>query len=283
MGASSQSVMPMVTRDNGMVDLHCHMLPGIDDGAPDLDVALAMARCAVADGIVVTACTPHIYPGLYENRRDGIEQATAVFQQHLRDEDIALELVVGADTHLAPDLIQSIRAGRVPTLNHSRYLLLEPPHHVAPPRFEDSVFQLMATGLVPVITHPERLSWIETHYEIFVRLTERGVWMQLTSGSLTGRFGRRPQYWAERMLDEGRVHLLATDAHHCDKRPPLLAEGRDAAARRIGDDQARHLVVTRPRGILDNLPPDQLPALPDIAPTPATRIGGFWHRWFGPS
>ena len=268
---------------HGMVDLHCHMLPGIDDGAPDLEVALAMARCAVADGIVVTACTPHIYPGLYENRREGIEAAIVAFQTHLDAESIPLRLVIGADTHLAPDLLDGIRGGRIPTLNNGRYLLLEPPHHVAPPRFEDSVFQLMSAGIVPVITHPERLSWIESHYEIFVRLAERGAFMQLTAGSLTGRFGRRPKYWADRMLDEGRVHLLATDAHHSSKRPPLLAEGQEAAASRIGEEQAFHLVVTRPRGILENLPPEQLPALPAAPSTPTKSGTGFWNRWFGPA
>lgn len=274
---------PSVSGEQGMVDLHCHILPGIDDGAPNLEVALDMARCAVADGIVVTACTPHIYPGLYENRREGIEAAIASFQAQLDAEGIALKLVVGADTHLAPDLLEGIRLGRIPTLNHSRYLLLEPPHHVAPPRFEDSVFQLMASGIVPVITHPERLSWIETHYEIFVRLADRGVLMQLTAGSVTGRFGRRPKYWAERMLDERKVHLLATDAHHSTKRPPLLAEGRDAAALRIGELQAHHLVVTRPRGILEDLPPDRLPALPETPSAGNSGRSGFWNRWFGPA
>lgn len=277
------SAMARPASAQGMVDLHCHMLPGIDDGAPDLAVALAMARCAAADGITVTACTPHIYPGLYENQRQGIEAAIASLQASLDEEGILLRLVVGADTHLAPDLLQGIRGGRVPTINQGRYLLLEPPHHVAPPRFEDSVFQLMAAGIVPVITHPERLSWIETHYEIFVRLAERGVLMQLTSGSLTGRFGRRPKYWSERMLDEGRVHLLATDAHHIDKRPPLLAEGRDAAARRVGDAEAHHLVVTRPQGILDNLSPEQLPPLPPSASSGGSHRPGFWKRWFGPA
>lgn len=245
-----------------MIDLHCHILPGIDDGAPDLAVALAMARCAVADGITVTACTPHIYPGLYENHRDGILAAVVAFRQVLAQERIPLTLTLGADTHLAPDLVGSIRAGRVPTLNDTRYLLLEPPHHVAPPRFEETVFQLGAAGYVPVITHPERLTWIESHYDVFVRLVRGGSWLQVTAGSLTGRFGPRPKYWAERMLDEGLVHILATDSHHIDRRPPLLAEAREAAARRLGEEEALNLVEVRPRGILEDTPPEQLPSLP---------------------
>jgi len=246
-----------------MLDLHCHMLPGIDDGAPELAVALAMARCAVADGITVTACTPHIYPGLYDNDRDGITRAVAALQDALDEEGIPLRLVIGADTHLAPDLLASIRQGRVPTLNGSRYLLLEPPHHSVPPRFEESVFNLRTAGIIPVITHPERLSWIESHYPSFERLVKGGAWMQVTSGSLTGRFGKRPKYWGERMLDEGLVHILATDSHHIDRRPPFLAEGRDAAAARVGEVEAGHMVSTRPQGILDDNPSDQLPQLPE--------------------
>jgi protein-tyrosine phosphatase len=259
-----------------MIDLHCHMLPGIDDGAPDRGVAVAMARRAVADGIVVTACTPHIYPGLYENDRDGIARAIEAFRQVLAEEGIELTLVIGADTHLAPDLIASIRAGKVPTLNDTRYLLLEPPHHSAPPRFEESVFQLRAEGIVPVITHPERLSWIESHYPVFERLVHAGAWMQVTAGSLTGRFGRRPQYWGERMLDEGLVHILATDSHHIDKRPPLLAEGREAAARRVGEAESWNLVEGRPRAILDDAPANSVPAPP--AGRAAREPTGFWKR-----
>ncbi len=260
-----------------MLDLHCHMLPGIDDGAVDLDMALAMARLAADDGIHTVACTPHIYPGMYENTASGIRAAIAVFQGELDRRDIPLRLVEGADVHLDPDLVGGIRGGRVPTLAGSRYLLLEPPHHVAPPRFEESVFQLMVAGYIPVITHPERLSWLEDHYAMFTRLVKAGAWMQVTAGSVTGRFGRRPRYWAERMLDDSLVHILATDAHDPRRRPPLLAEGREAAALRVGHAEAERLVLTRPQGIIDNLAPNELPA-PLAGGRPRS---GFWKGLFG--
>ena len=263
-----------------MFDLHCHLLPGIDDGAVDLDMAIAMARMAVADGIGTIACTPHIYPGMYDNDGPAIRAAIRALQMELDHRDIPLRLVEGADVHLAPDLVDGIREGRVPTVAGSRYLMLEPPHHVAPPRFEESVFQILVAGYVPVITHPERLSWIEDHYTLFTRLVKGGTWMQVTAGSLTGRFGKRPRYWAERMLDEHLVHILATDAHHPQRRPPLLAEGRDAAAMRVGEQEATHLVITRPRGIVENREPGALPPLA-CGEAGTTKQQPFWRRLLG--
>ena len=265
-----------------MLDLHCHLLPAIDDGATDLAMALEMARMSVADGVHIVACTPHIYPGLYENTADGIRAAIAKLQAELNKEGIHLRLVIGADVHLDVSLVEGIKAGRVPTLNNSRYLLLEPPHHVAPPRFEEAVFTLMAQGLVPVITHPERLTWVETHYDLFERLVARGAWMQVTAGAVTGRFGRRVKYWGERFLGDGNTHILATDAHHPRRRPPLLAEAREAAAGLVGGPEADNLVSTRPQGIVDNVAPDRLPALPDARTLPtAPRAPSFWKRLRG--
>lgn len=264
-----------------MIDLHCHMLPGIDDGAPDLDTALAMARIAVDDGIRVTACTPHIYAGLYENTGPGIKRAVEEFRAHLEEAGIPLQITYGADTHLAPDLVSGLRNRQIPSLHNSRYFLLEPPHHVAPPRLQESVFGLVTVGYIPVITHPERLTWIEEHYEWFRELVHCGAWMQLTAGSLTGRFGSAAQYWGERLLDEGLTHILATDAHGVSNRPPLLAEGREAAEYWVGAEESWHLVETRPQGIVDNRDPAQLPALPDVSDSRkagARHKGSFFRR-----
>ncbi|MFZ7095375.1 tyrosine-protein phosphatase [Luteimonas dalianensis] len=255
-----------------MIDLHHHLLPGIDDGAADLAMALEMARMAVADGIRTVACTPHIYPGLYENTGEGIRAAIAAFQAELDAAGIPLRLVEGADVHLAPGLVDGIKTGAVPTLAGSRYLLLEPPHHVAPPNFEQEVFNFMAAGCVPVITHPERLTWVEQHYPTFVELARRGAWMQITGGALTGRYGRRARHWGERFVGEGHCMILATDAHHPRRRPPLLAEAREAAASLAGAEEATHMVITRPQGILDNRAPGELPPpLAETLPPPRPR------------
>lgn len=255
-----------------MIDLHCHLLPGIDDGAPDLATALAMARCAAADGITVTACTPHIYPGLYENDAAGIAAAVTVLRGALAAADIGLALTDGADIQLVPELLTGLRRGTHPTLNHSRYFLFEPPHHTVPVRFHESLFDALAAGYVPIITHPERLTWLDdAHYPWFVQAARDGAWLQLTAGALTGRFGRRAQYWSERMLDDGLVHILATDAHDLDRRAPILSEGRDAAAAWVGAAEAERMVNDRPQAVLDDRDPALIPPPPLLDPAAAPR------------
>jgi protein-tyrosine phosphatase len=251
-----------------MIDLHCHLLPGLDDGASDLSVSLEMAKAMAADGVAIAACTPHILPGLYNNSGPQIRAATATLQQALNQQGIPLQLTTGADNHIVADFVAQLGSGHLLTLANSRYVLVEPPHHVAPPRLEEFFFGVQAAGYVPILTHPERLTWINSHYGTIQRLIQAGVWAQVTSGSLSGIFGRNARYWAERMLDEGCVHLLATDAHDLDRRPPNLREGRELAAKRVGEAEAWHLVVTRPRGVLLNALPTQLPQPPAVAGEP---------------
>jgi protein-tyrosine phosphatase len=242
-----------------MIDLHCHILPGIDDGAPDFAVSIAMAKACVADGVSVVACTPHILPGLYHNTGPQIREATERLQQILNRENISLRLVTGADNHIVPDFVAQLHSGHLLPLADSRYVLVEPPHHVAPPRLEDLFFSLLVADCVPILTHPERLKWISSYYQMIQRLARAGVWMQITAGSLAGAFGGNARYWAERMLDEGYVHILATDAHDVNHRPPNLSQGRVLAAKRVGDVEAQHLVITRPEGVLLNDLPSNLP------------------------
>ena len=236
-----------------------------------------MARIAVTDGITVTACTPHILPGLYNNDGAGIGAAVARFQRELDEAGILLRLVTGADVHIAPDLLEGLRSGRVPALADSRYFLLEPPQAIMPPRFDDYLFSFVGAGYVPIITHPERLGWIESHYSVIPQAVRMGAWIQVTGGALLGRFGRRAKYWSERMLADGLVHILASDGHNTDKRRPCLADAFERAVEWVGREEARQLVETRPAGILKNLAPSEMPT-PEPLGAPATRPSGFWGR-----
>ena len=174
------------------------------------------------------------------------------------------------------DLLAQFGDGRALTLNNTRYFLLEPPHHILPPRLEDYIFQLQTAGYVPIITHPERLSWIDGHYDFIKRLVYNGNLMQLTAGSLMGRFGRRASYWAERLVEEGFCHLLASDAHNTEQRAPRMSEARELLARKVGDKEATNIVLNRPLAILHDVSFDKLPRPQQvISRKPATST---WHN-----
>lgn len=237
-----------------MIDLHSHILPACDDGAADLETSLTMGRMAVDDGVRVMACTPHILPGLYENDGPTIKKRVLLLQRALLQAQVQLTLVAGADVHIAPDLPDGLRSGEIPTLNGSRYFLLEPPHQVVPPRFEELVSRLITDGFVPIITHPERLGWVSSHYELFDRVNSIGCLVQITAGSLTGQFGRRAKALAYRMLDEGRVDIIASDAHNHGSRPPGLSGARRIVAERFGDGLADEIFIRVPTSVLQNLP-----------------------------
>ncbi len=268
-----------------MIDLHCHLLPGIDDGARDVETALAMARMAVDDGIRTVFCTPHIYPGLYENRGPDIRARARALQLMLDGAGIPLRVNYGADTHLVPEVLAGLRDGRVPTLGGSRYFLLEPSHTVRPPRFVEAVFEFVGAGYVPIITHPERLTWVAEHYDEFLQLARSGVWLQITGGALLGKFGKHAQRYAERFVSEGWCAVLASDGHTTSRRAPLLAKAAQRAGQLIGHDEARRMVLDRPHAVQTNLGPTDVPSLPALAGTRTPRTGKImatlyqWVRW----
>jgi len=242
-----------------VIDLHSHILPGIDDGAPDIETSLAMARMAVDQGIKVMAATPHFMPGVYDNESNDVRHRVKHLQTALQNAGIPLDIVTGCDAHIRPDFGACLHDGRILTINDSRYVLFEPPHISMPQRMDELMFNVLASGFVPILTHPERLRWIEQNYAMMVKLADQGVLMQITCGSLTGNFGQRAQYWAKRMMADGRVHILATDTHDTRKRPPTMLKAFEIAVAELGLDEAKNLVLIRPAMILDNEPANQLP------------------------
>lgn len=270
-----------------MIDLHSHILPALCDGSQDIETSLAMARIAVADGITHMACTPHIYPNVYENTAADIRPALESLQTVFDQEGIPLKLVMGADVHMVPEVISGLRRGTIPTLHGSRYFLLEPSHHVPVPNFLEQVENFVNAGYVPLITHPERLHWVHGHYETFLDAAKLGAWIQITAGAVTGHFGRSAKNWCERFLGDGYVHVIASDAHEARSRIPVLTDGVEEAARILGDeDEAWRLVRDRPQAILDDLPPEEVYAPPAFqlartaAPIPAARKP-WLQRLFG--
>jgi protein-tyrosine phosphatase len=197
-----------------VIDLHAHILPGLDDGARTWEESLEMARMAVADGITVMVATPHLYQSRsidreQVNRKDIILARLTQFREKLAAAEIPLEVLPGCDFPLGFEALHLLEQGLALTLNDTRrYLLLELPDTALPPALEDICFQLQSRGLTPIITHPERHILIQERPEKLARLLDLGCLAQLTGSSLTGGFGRRVRKIARQMVKAGYIQLL---------------------------------------------------------------------------
>jgi protein-tyrosine phosphatase len=236
-----------------MIDLHCHLLPGIDDGPATLEEALEMARIAVANGITQSYVTPHLHPGRWENDRPKIAAAVEAYRAAVAQAGIPLEIGYAAEVRLDYEILPLIEAGRVPflgTLDGHQVMLLEFPHSHVPVGADKFVAWLLAHGIRPMIAHPERnkdLMRDPARLEPFVR---EGCLLQLTADAVAGEFGEVCAQRAREFLERGWVTVLASDAHDTADRPPRMAQGRDAAAKIVGAEAAQRLVQDMPLRIV---------------------------------
>lgn len=239
----------------GVVDLHHHILPGIDDGAADLATALEMARLAVAEGITTVAATPHTFDGVHDVPRATAHAAHAALTAALTAAGIPLQVRVAAEVRMHEDIMALLQTSPDVTLDGAgRYLLLELPHESVPATLPDFLFRLRARGTTPIIAHPERNLAVRKDPELTAQWLELGARLQVTTGSVSGAFGLPIQKCAELLLRKGRVHLLATDAHSPKKRPPIVQDAFAAAGEIVGEDGARTLLITNPSRIFSGAP-----------------------------
>lgn len=248
----------------GMIDIHTHILPGLDDGARDWEMAVEMARGAVADGIRAVIATPHVYEGLGFISPHAILDKTAEFEKVLQQQGIPLRVFPGSEVHLAPDTPDQLRAGRLLTLadNH-RYLLIEMPFGALPRYTDEVLFQLQLDGVTPVIAHPERNEEFRKKPDRLVAFIRKGCLAQVTGGSLRGNFGRRVEHSARQMLLGHLVQIMGSDGHAPDRRRVRLASARNLSARVVGDPEATAMTVSRPNLIVRGAGLDDL-ALPPV-------------------
>ncbi|MCG8586555.1 MAG: hypothetical protein MI757_17770 [Pirellulales bacterium] len=256
------------------VDIHCHLLPGIDDGAKDWRDTLEMARMAAADGFDTIVTTPHQLGNWAQNTGDDIRHLTAQVQNVLREQKIPIKLLAGGDVRIEPDMIEQIRRGEVMTLaDHGRHVLLELPHELYVP-LDRLLKDLRAAGLVGILSHPERNQGILAKPEVLEPLVRAGCLMQVTAGSLAGSFGPDIMKFAEWMVGEGLVHFLATDAHSPRSRRPMMSRAFYAACDLVGERYAIEMCS-------DN--PARVAAGTDVQPgvRPVRRARRGVSSWFG--
>jgi len=250
-----------------MIDIHCHLLPGVDDGPPDQDTAVAMCRLAAKTGTTDLVATPHANPRYAyspETNSVKLEQLRQIVGPEPR-------LHLGCDFHLSFDNIEAALAEPARfTINGGRYLLVEFSDQVISRGTSEVFTRMRRAGLTPIITHPERNSLLRDHHSRLGVWVHRGCLIQLTGHSLLGRFGGRARKAAISLMDAGLVHIIASDGHDLEKRPPVLNDSYAFVADRWGEEVARQLFCENSRSVLENRP---------ITPPPP-KLPGRRARWW---
>jgi protein-tyrosine phosphatase len=264
------------------VDLHSHILYGLDDGAQSLEESLEMAREAISAGIRAVVCTPHYIAGSFENDHRVVIEAVSEFRAELARHRIPLEVFPGAELRIDFELLDKIRGGRVMSLNDTgRFVLVEAPNDFLPDHLHGFFRELLREPVTPVLAHPERNFTLVQRPEVVFQWVQEGVLVQITSGSLLGTFGREIQKLAFHWLRRRLVHLIASDAHDLRSRQPRLAECVPIVERLLGAEWAERIFVKHPRYILDGLP---VPVPNPLPPGSGLTTLSLWRRvasWLG--
>lgn len=249
-----------------MIDLHSHILHGIDDGPADLEGSLAFARAAVAAGIHTIAATPHVNSRYQLRAADiaGLRERVSVLNAQLAEHDVPLEVVKGAEVSLARVSELNSEQLRSLSLGEGTYLLVESPYSSAVPMLEERLFSLQAKGVRPVLAHPERCPAFQAKPKLLAGLVEAGAVCLVNAGSLDGSFGKGARGLSLLLLREGLVHAISSDAHDHESRPPGLLDGLAAAEKELPalGGEADRLTRAAPAAILAG---QKVPAPPKLA------------------
>lgn len=218
-----------------ILDLHCHILPGVDDGSKDLLTSLNLAKAAVDQGISHLLLTPHHLDGKYLNHKVDVIQKVANFQTKLNKSNIPLKVFPSQEVHLNGELIKYIEDDDLLFMDETnRYLLLELPHDDIPKYTANIIFELQSKGIIPVIAHPERNLAFQKDPEKLYKLVQMGCLTQLTSGSYLGIFGRNVQQFTEKIIKSNLGFTFASDAHNFSGRQFLMEAALERLTREEG-------------------------------------------------
>ncbi|MCH5463423.1 tyrosine protein phosphatase [Lactobacillus sp. LC28-10] len=208
-----------------MIDLHCHLLPGIDDGSANMATSLKLANEAVDNGVTYALLTPHHMNGMYINHKDDVIRMSAEFQQQLKLHNIPLTVFPGQEVRINGDLLTAVDQDDILFADESgRYLMLEFPDDDVPTYTDDMIYQLQTRGIIPVIVHPERNTKIMRHPDLIYDLLQKGCLSQITASSYIGTFGDKVEQFCRQLIEAGQGYVFSSDAHNLPGRKYEMKE-----------------------------------------------------------
>ncbi len=253
-----------------MIDIHCHALPGVDDGAKSLEIAVEMCQMAARDGITHLVATPHCN---YKYHFDP-EVNRAKLAELQAAADPAPKLLLGCDFHLSWENVDRVpKEGKIFSINATQYLLVEFAELFIPDQMDNVLFDIDMSGFIPILTHPERNPVFKRKPDLLPHWVERGYLVQVTAMSLLGGFGNSSETLAKDWLQRNLVHFFATDAHDPRHRPPLLSECRKKVVELRGEQEAERIFDKNPEAVINGRPLPPVPVVVD--PVPAKKKSWF--------
>ncbi len=219
----------------GMIDLHTHILPAIDDGSKDWDESLEMVREGANDGIKTIVATPHHMNGVYKNERNEIIELMFQLNHLIKEEGLDVKVLPGQEIRVYEQFVADLKKGRLLTFNdRHKYVFLEFPYDRVPVGADQLIFDIQLAGYVPIIPHPERNHDLRDNPIKLYNLVKRGALTQLTAGSLLGLFGKEAKSFSEEIIEYNLAHMIASDAHHVGKRGVKLSEAYQSINKMFG-------------------------------------------------
>jgi protein-tyrosine phosphatase len=226
----------MMGRGVVMIDIHCHILPGVDDGAKDIEASIDMALAAVKQGIHTIIATPHHKNNTYENPKPFVVEQTAELNEVLTSENIPLTILPGQEVRIYGEVLEDYQKHEIMTLAESGYLLIELPSGHVPRYTEIMIYNLQMEGLKPVIAHPERNQEIIENPDLLYQFVKKGALTQITAASVCGAFGKKIKLFSEKLIEANLTHFIASDAHNLTNRSFMLKDAYAVIDSKFGTD-----------------------------------------------
>ena len=224
-----------------MVDLHCHLLPGIDDGSKSMEISLRLAREATENGVTHALLTPHHMNGRYVNHKQDVIQQTKKFQKRINDHNIPLTVFPGQEVRINGQLLEALDKDDILFADASnRYLMLEFPDDDVPYYTNQMIFELQQRGIIPVIVHPERNTRIMAKPDLIYQLLEKGCLSQITASSYVGTFGKKVENFSRQLIEAGQGYVFASDAHKLPGRKYEMSQAFEKLQREFGQNLVDH-------------------------------------------